>query len=399
MLRKMRQFIAACTAVLLVAVLMGNVALADDTLRRGDKNDNVQELQSLLNNAGCLSADDITGYYGAATEKAVRLFQSTHSMTVDGVAGSDTINKLRNASKSDKPLKPDSLCFGMEGDKVREIQEQLKKLGLYNEPEITGYYGRKTEAAVKSFQEAAGMKADGIAGAKTREALFSDFKSDSLIPGMKGDSVNKLQQRLKDLGYYTGAVTGLYGQLTEKAVSYFQKLNGLSDDGIAGKLTRTAVFDANARKEKDARRNPTAPSKYKNLPGQTAKGQESAAAIVELTKKYLGYPYVSGAAGPRAFECSGLTYFVYQHFGVTLPRKAREQGYTDYGIKITDRKKLMPGDLVFFNSIRSDSDLCDHVGIYVGNGMMISSPAPGLKVRYGNVMNARDFSWGRRVFK
>jgi cell wall-associated NlpC family hydrolase len=214
---------------------------------------------------------------------------------------------------------------------------------------------------------------------------------------MKGDEVKALQTSLKQLGYYTGDVSGLYNQQTQKAVAYFQKLNGLGSDGIAGRKTRAALADKNAKTEKDARR--SLESKYKDLPGQTAKGQESAAAVVAYARKFLGCPYVSGAAGPRAFECSGLTYYVYQHFGVTLPRKAREQGYTNYGIKILDRKKLMPGDLVFFNSIRTDNDLCDHVGIYIGNGEMINSPAPGMRVKISNIMNARDFSWGRRVFK
>ena len=401
MLQKISRIIMMAMAAMVISALMGAVALADDALRFGDDNDRVKELQQLLKKVDCFDFDEFTGYFGKTTEEGVRKFQSLHGLAVDGVAGTETLEKLREAAGQDTPatgLKPDSICYGMSGDDVTKIQQKLKELGLFNE-EVTDFYGRKTEAAVKAFQEAAGLKADGIAGAKTREMLFSDFKTDSLIPGMKGDEVKKLQQRMKDLGYYTGSVTGLYGQLTQDAVAYYQKLNGLDDDGIAGKKTRTSLFDKSARTEKDARRNPIAPSKYKDLPGQSAKGQESAAAVVEYTKQFLGCPYVSGAAGPKAFECSGLTYYVYQHFGVTLPRKAYGQGYTEYGVKITDRNKLMPGDLVFFNYDHRDGDLCDHVGIYVGDGKYINAPAPGMKVKYSDVANNRDFSWGRRVFK
>ncbi len=387
-------------AAILLATMLGSVAAADDTLRPGDQGSAVEELQRLLRKADCFESDDITGYYGSMTEAGVRKFQSTHGLAVDGVAGSDTLEKLRGAGGTNRPLKPTSVCYGMEGSDVTEIQERLIELGLLDE-DATGFFGPKTEAAVMSFQDAAGVKADGIVGDKTREMLFSGFKSDSLIPGMKGSEVEKLQKRLKALGYYTGPITGLYGQLTGEAVEYFQKLNGLKPDGVAGKMTRTAVYDAKAKPEKEARRAPvtTNDSKYKDLPGQSAAGQEKAADIVTYAKKFLGCPYISGAAGPKAFECSGLTYYVYKNFGITLPRKAYGQGYTDYGVKFTDRTKLLPGDLVFFNSIRSDNDLCDHVGIYIGDGKMIHSPAPGMKVMISYMMNARDFSWARRVFK
>ncbi len=394
------RILALLVATMLLTAAFGGVAAADDTLRPGDQGSAVEELQRLLKKANCYNFEEITGYYGSVTEAGVRKFQSTHGLAVDGVAGADTMEKLRSGRSTDKPLKSTSVCYGMEGTDVKEIQERLIELGLLDE-DATGYFGPKTESAVMAFQDAAGVKADGVVGDKTRELLFSGFKSDSLIPGMKGSDVEKLQKRLKELGYYSGPITGLYGQLTGKAVEYFQKLNGLASDGVAGKKTRTAVYDPKAKTEKEARRAPATAndSKYKDLPGQSAAGQEKAADIVAYAKKFLGCPYVSGAAGPKSFECSGLTYYVYKNFGITLPRKAYGQGYTDYGVKITDRNKLMPGDLVFFNSIRSDNDVCDHVGIYIGDGKMVHSPAPGMKVMISYMLNARDFSWARRVLK
>lgn len=404
MLHKMRRVLAAVAATMVLAAALGatgTVALADDSLRPGDKGPAVQELQTLLKKVGCFDCDETTEFYGNATEEGVRKFQSTHGLTVDGIAGSDTMDKLLAATKSDKQLKPDSVCLGMTGTNVEDIQQRLKTLGLYTESEITGYFGPKTEEAVMAFQEAAGIKPDGIVGAKTKQALFSSFKSDSLIPGMKGDSVKKMQQRLKDLGYFTGDVTGLYGQITQNAVAYFQRLNGLTDDGIAGKKTQAAINAKNAKKEKDARRNP-APQKpkYKDLPGQSAQGQETCAKLIAYAKQYLGCPYVRGAEGPTKFDCSGLTFYVYKHYGVTLPRTAYAQGYTNFGIKITDSSKLMTGDLVFFNEF-SDGDLCDHVGIYLGDGSFIHSPRPGSSVKITKLsqLQPHEYSWGRRVFR
>jgi peptidoglycan hydrolase-like protein with peptidoglycan-binding domain len=374
-------------------------ALADGSLQRGDQGDAVAELQRLLRSFDCFDNPDITAYFGAATEDGVRKFQSTHGLTADGVAGAQTLALLHGNPSDDKPQKVTSVSLGMSGENVKTLQRKLKDLGRYREPTITGYFGPKTEAAVKDFQQAAGLKADGLVGKQTSDKLFASHKADTLVPGMRSSNVGKLQQRLLDLGYTAQAVSGFYDQATQKAVKDYQKLNGLAADGIAGKQTCDDLYAATARTEKVAFRNPIPPVKsFKNLPGQTATGQAKGAAVVATTKTLIGLPYVSGAAGPNKFECSGLTYYVYQQFGVTLPRKAYGQGYTEYGLKITDRTKLLPGDLVFFNADPKDSDLCDHVGIYIGGGNIIHAPAPGMKVRIGSVLTARDFSWARRVF-
>lgn len=394
--RKIKSLTGAIVAVFLAYAACSGSALADDPLRRGDSGEEVGDLQELLRDNNCFDYDEITGYFGAATEEGVRKFQAMKGLAVDGVAGDETMAMLRGEKTVAGGLKPDSVAQGMTGEKVEKIQKRLKELGLYTDAEITGYFGPITETAVRSFQEAAGIEPDGIVGTKTAEILFSSFSADSMIPGMKGQKVEKLQKRLKDLGYFTGPVTGLYGQMTEKSVITFQKLNGLQSDGVAGKKTCAAIYSGDARTEKEARRNPIT---LGGAEGQSSGGHRKAEDLVDYAMEFIGCPYVRGAEGPNAFECSGLTYYVYKHFGVTLPRKAFGQGYTEYGVKITDRKKLLPGDLVFFNSVRSDSDLCDHVGIYIGDGNFVHAPAPGMKVKISNLTNAKDFSWGRRVFE
>ena len=68
-----------------------------------------------------------------------------------------------------------------------------------------------------------------------------------LKPGVEGDEVKKLQQRLTELGYYTGLVDGQYGPGTQAAVVLFQAQHGLEDDGIAGEATRNALYAATAQ--------------------------------------------------------------------------------------------------------------------------------------------------------
>lgn len=401
----MRMFAAITAGISVMAMLgsttlFGSVALADNSIRRGDTGKAVEELQRQLKEHDCYDFDQITGYFGSATEDGVRKFQTLNGLKVDGVAGSDTLALLKQKKITVK--NPDSLCLGMSGSKVSEIQNRLKELGLYTEPKITGYFGPATQDAVKAFQEASGMAADGIVGKKTKNAMFSSFKSTTMIPGMKGDNVTDLQKQLSKLGYYDGPVTGLYGQMTQQAVKYFQQLNGLSQDGICGKGTYNAIFAKNAKTEKEARRAPSKPSTpkptstYHDVPGQSAHGQEMGKKVVEFTKLQLGKRYVYGAEGPNTFDCSGLTWYVYKHFGVTIPRGSTAQGNTNYGIKITQKSKFLPGDLVFFHG---KNGVIGHAAIYIGNMQIIEAPYSGANVRIKNITNSTMISWGRRVFQ
>ncbi|MEU8915736.1 NlpC/P60 family protein [Streptomyces nigrescens] len=97
-----------------------------------------------------------------------------------------------------------------------------------------------------------------------------------------------------------------------------------------------------------------------------------AARAVAFAYSALGKPYVWGATGPSAYDCSGLTQAAWKAGGVALPRTTYTQ--ISSGPRV-DRSQLAPGDLVFFYSGIS------HVGLYVGNGQMIHAPHPGAPVR------------------
>jgi peptidoglycan DL-endopeptidase CwlO len=86
----------------------------------------------------------------------------------------------------------------------------------------------------------------------------------------------------------------------------------------------------------------------------------------------LGYPYIWGAAGPTSFDCSGLVMWAYQQVGISLPHFTVSQ--YNSGVHVS-RNDLEPGDLVFFFSNIS------HVGMYIGNGMMIDAPNFGEDVK------------------
>lgn len=105
--------------------------------------------------------------------------------------------------------------------------------------------------------------------------------------------------------------------------------------------------------------------------------------VLQVAQSKRGTPYRWGATGPRAFDCSGYTRWVYQRVGVRLPRTAQQQ----YGATRHIRKsQIRPADLVFFYS----RGHIYHVGIYAGRGMIWDAPRPGRTVRLEHIWTS---SW------
>ncbi|MBC8528738.1 peptidoglycan-binding protein [Christensenellaceae bacterium NSJ-44] len=337
--------------------------------------------------------------------------------------------------------------LGSEGEAVKKIQQQLIKKGYYF-ADVTGYYGEITTSALSQFQKYNDLEIDGVAGEKTLKLLFgssySDFinsvggegsaasSDDLLLLGDRGDSVSGVQSRLKELGYYThSSVTGYFGPITTEAVKQFQSANGLVADGIVGPKTEDKLNSSKAVSKQNASKTPAASSnsnasssssntdkssssssskndssaKKDETPSNTASGSSSSGSssaqnIIATAKKFLGRPYVYGANGPDTFDCTGFTCYVFRQYGISLPRTAQSQGYSDYGTKISSASALQPGDLVFFNTV-DDNDLSDHAGIYIGGGQFIHCSSGKARCVVISSLSSgyyqQRFSWGRRV--
>lgn len=102
------------------------------------------------------------------------------------------------------------------------------------------------------------------------------------------------------------------------------------------------------------------------------------ARAVALARSRIGAPYVWGAEGPDAFDCSGLVYWAYTQLGVQVPRTAQPQ--FEWALPI-EPSQLQPGDLVFYENTFPTSDPISHVGIYVGNGTVVMATDTGDFVR------------------
>ena len=260
-------------------------------LRKGNSSSDVRKMQERLISLGYLSGN-ATGTFDEATEDAVIAFQKRNCSYSDGVAGPLTLKALYSSSAKSTSTAAGiigtTLQEGSEGSGVRTLQTKLKALGYYS-GSVDGSYGEGTENAVKAFQKANGLTADGKAGSGTLNLLYSgkaksasqarvtntpkpaptkkptatpyrtptplpegewvkvtkapNVKYVTLRKGNYGPLVEDMQEELKEQGFYTGTVDGKYGLGTENAVKAFQRRFGLNDDGVAGPATLRYLYE------------------------------------------------------------------------------------------------------------------------------------------------------------
>ena len=103
--------------------------------------------------------------------------------------------------------------------------------------------------------------------------------------------------------------------------------------------------------------------------------------VLRLTRMQLGVPYVYGGASRSGFDCSGLTMYVYERLGWSLPHGATDQASRGRRVSL---RHLEIGDLVFYGG----SGCYSHVGIYAGHGRVIDAPHTGAVVSYSPVGDA-----------
>ncbi len=204
--------------------------------------------------------------------------------TAPTAGGNATVGVATATPKPTTTASNTVLKSGSSGTAVKQLQQKLKDLGYYT-GSVDGTYGEGTAAAVKDFQAANNLTADGIAGIKTQESVYSYYavaknstsssntatkapnsnSSGNVSPtstpsytngktniylklGSSGDQVKILQNRLIVLGYLSGTADGEFAETTEAAVVSFQKRNSIYADGVAGPTTLTKLYSSSAKK-------------------------------------------------------------------------------------------------------------------------------------------------------
>ncbi len=138
------------------------------SLRPGASGDDVKRMQLRLTALDYFDdSDEADGVYGSDTSQAVKLFQRTNGLSIDGIAGETTLSLIYSSKAHKYTIKQ-----GDSGSDVASLQRRLKDLKYFS-GSTTGYFGSSTTTAVKAFQKMNGLQEDGKAGAQTRDLLYS----------------------------------------------------------------------------------------------------------------------------------------------------------------------------------------------------------------------------------
>jgi cell wall-associated NlpC family hydrolase len=264
------------------------------------------------------------------------------------------------------------------------LSDQITSLGQqYDGLQIELGHAEAEEKVAK-----AAVSRDDAAVAKNQHAMAElaagDFMNEGLDPTLQLLTSTNPQQFLGQVSIIQELDTEAGTKLTtlQEAQLAAQRANLAASQQItqvtqlksqmSGKLkqanAKAAVLDSSAMSQALAVFQQT--GSYPNYTLPLVSNIETIALRYALTK--VGDPYVWGAAGPYAFDCSGLVVWAYAQEGISLPH------YTgslwNSGMHVS-RNQLQPGDLVFFFADIS------HVGIYIGNGLMVDAPQTGQDVQ------------------
>ena len=127
----------------------------------------------------------------------------------------------------------------------------------------------------------------------------------------------------------------------------------------------------------------TRASSSTTAPASSAGSSVLGSRIVAEASRHIGKPYVYGAVGPRTFDCSGYTKYVFARFGKTLPHNSAAQVGSTVRVARSAKRQ---GDLIF---MRSSSGRVTHVGIYAGGNRWLVAPKTGDRVKLQTLYSSR----------
>ena len=252
---------------------------------------------------------------------------------------------------------------------------------------------------VNGVTTSAGAKLD-IPQVKVNSSGSSSYKSPS---SKKSKSKSKTKS---DAAEVFDFIEIKLNNLTDKASKAKDKIDDLLTFGQKKNQTKKAIeattkaITAQEKAYKKYMAYANKAAKTQNSKKTTSSSSSSSSsstggnALYDAATNYLGLKYVWGGASlTSGADCSGFTQQIYKKFGVSLPHHAADQA--KMGTKITSKKNLQAGDLVFFGSKNNIT----HVGIYGGDGKFVESPHTGASVRVSKLSSRKDFVSGSRFSK
>ncbi|MFD0278400.1 NlpC/P60 family protein [Kitasatospora sp. NPDC127111] len=308
---------AAATAVALSAQVAAHAAPSPSP-KKDDVKAQIDQLQE--------EAEQATEKYNGAKERADQLRKQADQLQDQVARGQDQMTQLQGG------------LAAVAGEQYRSggIDPSVQ-LMLSSDP--SGYLDKAS-----SVQQASSSQTEALKGLQDQQRRLDQQKAEAAAILASLDSTTKDLNQAK-------------ADVNKKLKEAQDLLNSLS-------AADRAALRAQQQQEDRASRG----SERADLGSLPQAGGYAGAAVSNAMSKQ-GSPYVWGATGPSTFDCSGLMVWAYGKAGISLPRTSQAQG--NVGARVPSLAEAQPGDLIIYRSDRS------HVGMYIGNGMVVHAPHTG----------------------
>lgn len=339
------------------------------TLREGDTDEIVSQIQLRLMELEYLEGDEPTNLFSEQTVEALKRFQRVHHMNETGEADALTQELLFSEEAVIYRIQE-----GDEGSDVKRLQNQLYDLGYYANKR-NGYFGTATHTALTAFQTKNKLNTTSVADQETRDVLFSSKARPKVDPTPTPKPSATAKPSKTSTPSFTASPT---------------RTNSPT------KTQDPLVATTSAPSENSWTGSDTSSGGSSSIP-VTGSGVDAMLAVAESK---LGCPYVYADEGPDAFDCSGFVYYCLRSVGIKTSRMAAKSfARVESWQTIADRGSLQRGDLIFFTNSVGASDI-GHTGIYLGSGKYIhaSSSAGKVVISSWSDWSIQNFQWGKRVF-
>ncbi|MFD7692367.1 NlpC/P60 family protein [Streptomyces sp. NPDC059374] len=346
---------ALATAALTSVALLSQTAQANPS---ADDRPSLEEVEKKVDDL-YRQAESATEKYNAAKEKTTKQRKRVDTLLDDVARRTQKLNDAReelgrNAAAQYRTgaAAPDTATFLL-ADTPQDYfdQSQLMNRMTGRQKQSVDEYFTEQSATMKKRQEAT----------RSLETLTESQKD-------LRTAKSTVQKKLAD-------ARQLLSELTAQEKARLAAIEKRKQEEAARKAEELARQQAEAERERERQEAAQQQEQGQQEQGSTAPDGSyatKAEKALAFARTQIGKPYVWGATGPDSYDCSGLTQAAWKAAGVDIPRVTYDQVEAGTTVPLSSAQ---PGDLVFFY------DDITHVGLYIGNGMMIHAPKPGAYVR------------------
>ncbi|MER6676469.1 C40 family peptidase [Streptomyces sp. NPDC000983] len=356
----------------LATAALTSVALLSQTANASPAADDKPSLEEVEKKVDDLyrQAESATEKYNAAKEKTTKQRKQVDTLLDDVAKRTQKLNDAREelgsfaAAQYRTGAAAPSTATLLLADSPQDYfdQTQLMDRMTGRQKEAVDDYITEQSSTMEKRQEAA-------------ESLQTLSESQSDLKTAKSTVQKKLADARELLSELTAEekarLAAIERKRQEEAAA---KAAELAEQQAAEEQRRKEAEEAAAQQESGSTGSSGSTATSGSESGSTSDSSYSSKAekALAFARAQIGKPYVWGATGPDSYDCSGLTQGAWNAAGITLPRTTYDQVNAGTTVSLANAR---PGDLVFFY------DDVTHVGIYIGNGMMIHAPKPGTYVR------------------